>query len=137
MKRFIGGIFFVVMLALTGCGGGSSPIPPALGNLQYSQDLANAFLVDGLVDFSAPEADLDSMTVTVVDSISNVVVSQFVLPLPQFSGLSAGTIPFSIDASQLPSGPYSFSVQVIDVRGLLSNPLFGSFTVTAGGVLFP
>lgn len=137
MKRVIGVMLFVVMLALSGCGGSSSPTPPALGNLQYSQDQVNPFVVDGVVDFSAPEADLDSMTVTVVDSISGVVVSQFVLPLPQFSGLSAGTIPFVIDASQLPSGPYSFSVQVIDVRGLLSNPLFGSFTVFAGGVLFP
>ncbi len=137
MKRFIGGILFLVMLALAGCGGGLSSIPPLLSNLQYFQDQANPFQVDGNVDFSAPEVDLDSMSVTVVDSITGVVVSQFVIPLPQYSGFSVGTIPFYIDASLLPSGPYSFSVQVIDVNGFLSNPLYGSFTVTAVGVQFP
>lgn len=134
MKRFILVTMSLLMLLTAGCGAEVTfvvPIPvlnaPTITFYQYSQDVTNAF-VDGTVEFSAPDFDLDTITVSIVDS-RGIVTEQSVASLGAFRGISRGTIPFSIDYINYRPGIYSFTIYLTDKAGLISNPVYGSFIV--------
>lgn len=105
----------------------SSGSEPTIQNLQYSQDVAG-HMVYGTVDFYAPDANLDVMTISVMDS-TGYVRSRAVRDLASFGGVINGRIPFSIGYVSYPPDIYTFSIFVSDWAGHLSNPLYGTFTV--------
>lgn len=134
MKKFFLTTTLLLMFITAGCGSEISfvvPIPflsaPAITYYQYSQDSLN-FFVDGTVEFSAPDFDLDTITVSIVDS-RGVVTQQTVTSLGAFRGLSSGTIPFSIDYINYRPDIYSFTIYLTDKAGYTSNPVYGYFRV--------
>lgn len=136
MKPMILLVMSLMMLGLAGCGSEVSvvvPIPidivsaPSITFSQYSQDAGNAF-VHGSVDFSAPDSDIDTITISVFDS-SGFVVERTVTPLTGLTGRTAGTILFSIDYIAYRPDTYTFSVFLTDRAGFFSNAIYGSFVV--------
>lgn len=133
MKKVIVGMLAILMLAMTGCGGGSVevvvPVEPSITLNPFSQDRVSEFIF-GSVDFYAPDSDIDSMTVVAYDargiqwSRTNTSIN-----LPD---VIRGTIPFSIDYNSFPSdfnAPYTFSVYLTDFNGMTSNQAVGTFFV--------
>jgi len=134
MKRFILVMMSLLMLLTAGCGSEVTfvvPIPflaaPSITYYQYSQDSADLF-VDGTVEFSAPGFDLNTITVSTVDS-RGMVTEQTVTSLGAFNGISYGTIPFSIDYISYRPDTYTFTIYLTDKAGYISNPVYGSFRV--------
>lgn len=82
------------------------------------------------IDFFDPDADVSSLTVSVVDS-HGFLVSQIVTPFPGFTGFSRGTIPFALDFNTRIIESYTFTAFVTDRLGHMSNPVFGTFRVLA------
>lgn len=130
----LAGIFFL----LTGCGGevtvtATVPLPdpviypPSITALQFHKDAVQKFIV-GTIDFTAPDTDLDTMTVIVSDGAGREV-SRTITDLRSFAGYTAGTIFFSIDYITLFPGGYTFTIYLTDWRGFLSNPVYGTFAV--------
>ena len=134
-------ILLLVALVSAGCGGevtivastGNGVIVvttetnPSITLTQLRKDAA-ARVVFGSIDFHTPLSDLNTMTVSVTDSIG-AVISRTVSDLAAFRGLINGTIPFSIDYATYLPGSYTFTIFVTNMAGYLSNPVFGSFSV--------
>lgn len=136
MKRTIMLAISIMVLALAGCGSEVSvvipiPIPivitPLITSSQYTQDTVNYF-VDGSVDFYAPDTDLDTITISIVDS-GGFVVDRKVKPLVGLTGRTSGTISFSIDYLAYRPDTYTFSVYLTDRAGYFSNAIYGTFRV--------
>jgi hypothetical protein len=105
----------------------SSGSEPTIQNLQYSQDVAG-HMVYGTVDFYAPDANLDVMTISVMDS-RGYLRSRVVRDLAAFGGVISGRLPFSFGYAAYPPDIYTFTIFVSDWAGHSSNPVYGSFTV--------
>lgn len=107
---------------------------PTISLVHYTPDYAflgdghGIVTVSGTVDFVDPDADISTMTLSVVDS-QGFLVSRSVSPLPAFYGYSQGTVFFAIDFSTLAVDTYTFSVSLSDSAGNMSNPVFGAFRV--------
>ncbi|MBL0225349.1 MAG: hypothetical protein IPQ16_07165 [Geobacteraceae bacterium] len=136
MKRIILLVVSMMVLALAGCGSEVSVVipipvpiitPPSITYSQYTQDTVNRF-VDGSVDFYAPYSDIDTITITVVDS-RGFVVERAVTPVPGLTGITTGTISFSIDYLLYRPDTYTFSVYLTDRAGYFSNVIYGTFRV--------
>jgi hypothetical protein len=82
------------------------------------------------IDFFDPDADVSSLTVSVVDS-HGFLVSRTVTPLPGVTGFFRGTIPFTLDFNTRILDSYTFTAFVTDRSGQVSNPVFGTFLVSA------
>lgn len=134
MKRLILIAMSVLMLLAAGCGSDVTVVlpifsydSPAITNYHYSQDAANSF-VDGTVEFSAPVYDLDTITITVVNS-RGIEVEHTVTSLGAYVGRSTGTISFTIDYINYRPDLYSFTIYLTDRAGYMTNPVYGSFRV--------
>ena len=133
MKRVLLAMFAVMMLVMSGCGDSSVavvvpvdpvPEPPSITSFQFTQDRIAEF-IDGSVNFSAPDSDIDTMTVVVFDSRGfEISRTTTVINLPD---VIQGTIPFSIDYFTFPAGTFTFSVFLTDFNGFTSNQVVGSF----------
>ncbi|AJE04803.1 hypothetical protein [Geobacter pickeringii] len=138
MKRIMGAILVGFAIMLAGCGSEvqvSATVPvvvpvvsgPGIDSMSFSLDTARHFVV-GAVNFSAPHADLDSMTIVVADNRGQEV-ARTLTDLRSFAGYAAGTISFSIDYIAYLPGTYTFTLYLTDRTGLLSNPVYGTFVV--------
>ena len=138
MKRMLGAMVVAMALMLGGCGGEvrvSASVPlevpvvyaPAVTTMDFSLDAARQFVV-GSVDFSDPDADLDTMTVVVTDS-RGFEVARTVTDLRSFFGYTGGVISFSIDYIAYLPGTYDFTLYLTDRFGNLSNPVYGTFRI--------
>jgi hypothetical protein len=134
MKRAVVGFLAIVILVISGCGDASVSVvipitllaPPSITAYQFSKDQAAQF-VDGSVDFIAPDSDIDTITIAVIDSNGFLVTrTRTTLRLP---GVTSGRIPFSIDYSTYVNGTYTFSVFVTDFNGNTSNQIVDRFSV--------
>ncbi|MBP1753020.1 MAG: hypothetical protein H6Q57_1856 [Geobacteraceae bacterium] len=133
----------IAMLMLAGfsmlcssCGGEVAIVIniPGISLIYYSPDSAvpgqgaGAATSAVTLDFYAPDADISTLTVSVVDS-RGFPVTKTVMPLSGYSGAESGTIAFSIDFSTAVIETYTFSVFITDNRGYVSNTVFGTFRV--------
>jgi hypothetical protein len=80
------------------------------------------------IDSFDPDADVSSLTVSVVDS-HGFLASQTVMSLPGFTGFSRGTISFALEFNTGIIESYTFTAFVTDRSGRMSNPVFGTFRV--------
>lgn len=134
MKKLLLGILAVVTLVMAGCGGSVEvtvpigPEPPSITLDGFTKNTSTEY-ISGSVHFYAPDSDIDSIT-TVVYNSGGYEISR-VKTLLYLSGISAGTIPFSIDYVTYPSDfyAYTFSVYLTDFNGYTSNQAVGTFYV--------
>lgn len=100
--------------------------PPSITSYQFTKDTLSKF-IDGRVDFYAPDADIDTITITVIDSSGfQVARTRTALNLP---GVTRGTISFSIDYISYPADTYTFSIFLTDFNGNISNQIADTFRV--------
>jgi hypothetical protein len=137
MKRGLLGLMAMMMLVMSGCGDASVAVvipigpviqPPSITAHQFTKDSVNEF-IDGSVSFFAPDSDIDTMTVVVLDPRGyEISRSQTLINLP---GAVQGTIPFSIDYATYPSEAYAytFSIYLTDFNGNTSNLAVDTFFV--------
>jgi hypothetical protein len=122
------------MTMIAGCGSEVSVMlplyyesSPAITNFHYTQDVVNSY-VDGTVAFYAPDSDLGSITITVVNS-RGAEISRTITSLGAVAGRSSGTIPVSIDYINYRPDDYTFTIYLTDRAGYVSNPVYGSFRI--------
>jgi hypothetical protein len=141
MRLLILTLLAQVMLVCAGCGAevtvvastGNATIvvttvsPPSISLAQFIQDTANR-TVFGNIDFHASGSNIATMTMTVTDS-GGAVVLRVEDDLAAFSGLTSGSIPFSINYASFLPDTYAVTLFVTNRAGNLSNPVFGSFRV--------
>jgi hypothetical protein len=137
MKKIFLGVLAMMMLVMSGCGGGGSaevvvtvPImyPPSITTYQFTQ-YRSTELISGSVNFDAPDSDIKSMTVVVYDSRgSEVLGSRLTTPL-SLPGVTQGTVAFSIDYITYPADQFSFYIYLTDWNGYSSNTVAGTFLV--------
>lgn len=137
MKKMLLGMMALMMLVLSGFGDGSVAVvvpigpvisPPSITSYQFTKDPAAEF-IDGSVTFYAPDADIDTMTVVVIDPRGQEISRS--TTLIYLAGTVRGTIPFSIDYATYLSEfyPYTFSVYLTDSNGYTSNQAVDTFYV--------
>jgi hypothetical protein len=137
MKQIMMGMMILLVLGLGGCGGDVSvsvmaPIPaitlsPALSGLDYGWTAERTILA-GTVGFTAPDTDLDFMTVVISNNYGREV-SRTTTDLRVYTGYTGGTVDFAIDTIAFLPGRYSFTLFVVDRSGNYSNPVYGDFVV--------
>ncbi len=135
MKRLFLGIVAIMMLTISGCGDvgllfvvpvGTVINPPSITSYRFTKHTTTGF-IDGSVDFSAPDSDIDTITVAVFDGRGfEIYRSKSVLNLP---GVTHGTILFSIDYAAYLAGTYTFSIFLTDFNGNTSNQAVDTFIV--------
>ena len=135
MKRLILVAMLLLMTMITGCGSEISvalPIvfydsPPTITTYRHTQDVVNSY-VDGTVEFYAPDNDITSVTITVVN-FRGTEIEHTVTSLGAFAGITTGAISFSIDYINYRPDDYTFTIYLTDRAGYMSNPVYGSFRV--------
>lgn len=134
MKRALLSILMVTMLVISGCGDGSvavyvpiGPVDPSITSYSFGPGTLYGY-INGSVDFLAPDSDIDTITVVVVNS-SNVPMSRTDTRANLPVGTTSGRIPFSIDYNTYPSGTYYFTVYVTDFNRNISNSIADKFLV--------
>lgn len=134
MKRLILVAMVLLMTMIAGCGSEVSIVLPLyydslpeITTCHYTQDVVNSY-VDGTVEFYAPDSDLGSITITVVNS-RGTEIEHTITSLGAFAGRSSGTIPFTIDYIHYRPDDYTFTIYLTDRAGYMSNPVYGSFRV--------
>ncbi|NTV49533.1 MAG: hypothetical protein HGB32_01730 [Geobacteraceae bacterium] len=137
MKRLLVSMLTIVMLVLSGCGDATVSIlipigpviePPAITSYQFTKNTVTE-LIEGSVDFYAPDSDIDTMTVVVFDPRGyEIFRSKTFIYL---TGAVSGTIPFRIDYYYYPSEvfAYTFSIYLTDFNGNTSNQAVDTFNV--------
>lgn len=130
MKRLILVTMMFSMLSIAGCGSELVYVeqsPPSISTHKQAQDLVN-YYVTGSIDFYAPDNDVDTVEIIVVNSRGNEV-DHTLTSLGSFAGRSSGTISFTIDYYNYGPDYYSYTVSLTDKAGWMSNPVYGSFRV--------
>lgn len=137
MKRLFLGLLAVMMLVMSGCGGGSVDVvvpivpvvyPPTITSYQFTQ-YRSTELVSGSVNFDAPDSDIKSMTVVVYDSRGYEVPGTRTTAPLNLPGLTYGTVAFSIDYITYPADQFTFYIYLTDWNGNSSNTIAGTFLV--------
>lgn len=133
MKRVLLGMLAVMMLVMSACGDSSVTVvvplqPPSITFLDVALDRVAEVAV-GSVDFIAPDSDIDTMTVTVIDS-DGVLISR-TTTLIDLPNVIEGTIPFSIGYGNrlFLVDTLTLSVFLTDFNGLTSNVAVRTFLV--------
>jgi len=135
MKKLLLGLLATIMLMTSGCGDASVAVvipivpliePPSITSYQFTKNTLTE-LIDGSVDFFAPDSDIDTITIVVFDSRGfEMVRTRTALNL---TGVVRGTISFQIDYFTYPNGTYTFSIFLTDFNGNTSNQIVDSFNV--------
>lgn len=137
MKKLLMAMMAILVLAMTGCGGGSVEVviplepviqPPSITSYQFTKNVATEF-VNGSVTFYAPDSDIDTITVVAIDPWGHERSrTTTLINLPH---TVQGTIPFSIDYATFPSEvrAYTFSIYLTDFNGNTSNQVVDTFFV--------
>ena len=136
MKRLLLGMMAMMMLVMSGCGGGSVEVfvplgpvisPPTITAYRFIKDPVTEF-IDGSVDFYAPDSDIDTMTVAVFDSGGSLISRTTTLINLQ---AVTGRIPFSIGYGNRAFlvDTLTLSVYLTDFNGLTSNVAVTTFLV--------
>lgn len=139
MKRLLLGMLTIMMLVMSGCGDASVAVvvplepvivisPPTITSYQFTKDPVAEF-IDGSVEFYAPDSDIDTMTVVVIDPRGYEIYRKNTLIY--LSGAVQGSIPFSIDYVNFPSETYAytFTAYLTDFKGNTSNQAVNTFWV--------
>lgn len=138
MKRVALTLLALMMLISAGCGAevtvvastGNATIvvttvsAPSISLAQFIQDTSTR-TVFGSIDFHTSGSDLGTRTITVTDA-GGAVVYRTVDDLAAFSGLTGGSIPFSISYASFRPDTYTVTIFVTNSAGDLSNPVYGS-----------
>lgn len=133
----------LTVLALTGLlsacggggGGGSPGTAPTASNLSYSPHggylgaSGGTATINGRIDFSDPDGDLASWSLTVLDSGGNVLQSAE-QPITGAGGSTSGTLVATVLVGTSQLGTYTFTIALVDARGLRSAPVSGTFSIT-------
>lgn len=135
MKKLLLGLLATIMLITTGCGDASVAVvipivpliePPSITSYQFTKNTLTE-LIDGSVDFFAPDSDIDTITIVVFDSRGfEIERTRTALNLP---GVVRGTISFRINYFTYPNDTYTFSIFLTDFNGNISNQIVDSFKV--------
>lgn len=137
MKKLLLGMMAMMMLLMSGCGDSSVAVvipvepvisPPSITAYRFTKDPVTEF-IDGSVDFQAPDSDIDTMTVVVIDPRGFEIARS--LTVINLRSVAQGTIPFSIDYAAYPSDAfaYTFSIYLTDFNGNISNQAVDAFLV--------
>lgn len=133
MKRVLLGMLAVMMLVMSACGDSSVTVvvplqPPSITFLDVALDRVTEVAV-GTVDFIAPDEDIATMTVTVIDS-GGVLISR-TTTLIDLPNVIEGTIPFRIGYRNRAFlvDTLTLSVFLTDFNGLTSNVDVRTFLV--------
>lgn len=132
MKKYLLGMITMILMVMMGCGDSSVTVvvpvisPPEITSFEFTKN-STTFFITGSVTFNAPDSDIDTMTVTVLNSQGGETFrSTTLLNLP---GVINGTIPFSIDYATFPPDLYTFSIFITDFNGNTSNQAVDTFRV--------
>lgn len=128
-------IILLCLAMLAGCGGGetSSSNVPSIQNLKYSptaaflNDGSGTITINGSIDFTDPDGNVNSYYLTFYDSNNNVV-STLSGAIPA-TGITSGTLFISLLVGTSQVENYSFTVYIKDAQNNSSNTLTGLFPV--------
>lgn len=133
--RLLLGAFALAVLASCGGGGGGSGtarVAPVISHLVYSPSAvyvsATPAGFNGQFDFVAPDADLASVTLTVLDA-QGATLNTVTEPISGLGGLREGTIQGSVSAGVAAAGNYTLQIYATDAAGLRSNVLSGALRI--------
>lgn len=137
MKKLLLAVMAIMILAVSGCGGGTVEVyvpiepviyPPEITSYQFTKDPVTEF-IHGSIEFYAPDSDIDTMTVVVIDPSGHEISR--VNTLIYRAGVTSGTIPFNIDYVTYPSSAYkyTFSIYLTDFNGNTSNQAVDIFWI--------
>jgi hypothetical protein len=124
-----------LMLACGG-GGGGGGTAPTISNLSYAPHgaylgaPASTATVSGTLQFTDPDGDVASWTFTVRDAGGHELQSTN-QPISGVAGQTTGMLGATATVSTAALGDYTFTIELVDARGLHSGTLGGSFRVTA------
>jgi len=134
MKRALLGLLAVMMLVMSACGDATIAVvvplvePPSITLSDIYID-GGREVVGGIVNFFAPDSDIDTMTVAVFDSRGELISrTTTLIDLP---GVIQGTIPFSIGYGNRDFliDTLTLSVYLTDFNGFTSNVVVSTFLV--------
>jgi len=129
------------VLLLAGCFGsgggdsGSTGTAPSISNFSYSpttvyvNEGGGQTDIAGTFDFTDPDGDLSSLTMTVFDSGGQIVQSE-TITIAGVSGLMSGTIQGSVTITTTTAGNFTVQIYVTDTRGLISNTIEFIFKIS-------
>ena len=141
-RLVLSGIYALAILGIAasggggGGGGGSGSSAVSISNLDYSpegaflNDGGGSVVVNGSIQFSAPDGNVASYVFSLFDSSLNVV-STLSDPIPGVSGLTSGSLFISLVVNTSVSDDYSVEVYLVDTANNNSNTLSGSFKIIA------
>ena len=137
--RYLGLVCVIALgvLSTLGSGGGGNGgggTAPSISNLNYTP--TGAFLndddgsttVNGSIDFSDPDGDIASYTLTITDS-SNNVVATLSDPIPGIGGVTNGSLLITLLVNTTIVDDYTIAVYLRDSANNTSNTLTGLFPV--------
>jgi hypothetical protein len=131
MKRLILVTMLFLMTMIAGCGellpASSDYLPPKITTYHHTQDVLNSY-VDGTLEFYAPDSDLDTITISVVNS-RGTEIEHTITYLSSFAGRSSEAIYFTIDYINYRPDDYTYTIYLTDRAGYMSNPVYGAFRV--------
>lgn len=121
-----------------GSGGSISPalVPPVLSNLSYSPTSAyvnagnGSITVTGTVNVTGANKGVKSVTISVLDA-AGTTVSTSTAPVVNGGALTNGTLQGTVIAGTSTAGNYQIRVSLLDISGLTSNTLSGTFRIAA------
>lgn len=134
--NMMAGLFVVILLGLTGCGGGGDQIvvttPPSISSLQYTPAMLTVNTLTNVnwqFDFSDSGGDVSTGTYTVYDPNGVRVYAKTInLTIP--AGIKTGTqFGTTSNVSFSTVGTYTANMYVTDSAGANSNTLKAMFTI--------
>jgi len=137
---------FTKIILLTGlsvwliaCGGGSGGggiSSVSISDLEYLpkdaylNDGDGSRIVNGEINFNAPDGNVASYLLTVFDS-NGTIVSSLSNPIPGVAGVTSGSLSLSLIVNTTVAGNYSVEIYLIDSGNNASNTLTGIFRIFA------
>ncbi len=130
-------VLLSIMVCLVACGsggGGGGSSPPTISGLSFSPTGAyvassgGSVTVSGSFSFAGANSGVASVTITILDA-SGMKVGGTTTQVPNGGGLTSGVIQGSVVASTATAGTFTVNATLIDLSGMVSNSLSGTFSV--------